>query len=288
MEQKKSRKKTRPPFLLRFVSWVFPKLEAVAPSLAHRYFIYIFSTPLHYKVPEKEREFMRSASEFSVRVDGTYIQCYRWGDAGPKVIMIHGWAGRAGQFRKMIPELASSGFQVIAFDGPAHGKSEGKQTDLLQFGNVLKKIIEVEGAPVGMIAHSFGGIAAMYAIGRGLPVRKLINISSPTIASQVVRNFRRAVNASKAAGDYFERYWVAKFGGTFEEFSGLHIVTQLPGPLDLLHIQDDNDPEVATDNATELKKAYPAATVHITKGLGHTRILKDDEVIALCVKFLKS
>jgi pimeloyl-ACP methyl ester carboxylesterase len=288
MEQEKSKKKNQPPFLLRFVSWFFPKLEAIAPSLANRYFVYIFTTPLHYKVPEKEREFMRTANEFSVTVDGKYIQCYSWGTTGPKVIMIHGWAGRAGQFRRMIPEMVNSGLQVIAFDGPAHGKSDGKQTDMLEFGDVLRKIIELEGSPVGMIAHSFGGIAAMYAIYRGLPVRKLINIASPTIAPQVVRNFRRAVNASDAVGDYFGKYWLGKFGGPFEEFSALHSAAHLSGPLDLLHIQDEHDPEVSVDNATELKKAYPAAIIHVTKGLGHTRILKDDGIIGLCINFLKS
>jgi hypothetical protein len=43
---------------------------------------------------------------------------------------------------------------------------------------------------------------------------------------------------------------------------------------------------VILDHPLELKKRYPKASLHITKGLGHTRILKDDEVISTCVTFM--
>jgi predicted alpha/beta hydrolase family esterase len=286
MEPKKRTNKT--PFALRLIQWFFPKLEAVAPSLAHKYFIHLFYTPFRYQIPEKEKEFLASAKEFSVSVEGKRIQCYRWGTTGPKIVMVHGWAGRAGQFRKMIPAFLGAGFQVIAFDGPAHGKSEGKQTNLPEFGEVVREIIEVEGELKGIIAHSFGGVAVLYAIMNGLPIQRVINIASPTMASQVILNYRKALNASEAAGKAFDKHLVEKYGKTFDEFSSLHFVQHLPGPLDLLVVQDENDTEVTVINTTELKRVYPAARIHMTQGLGHTRILKDEGVISLCVDFMKS
>jgi len=85
-----------------------------------------------------------------------------------------------------------------------------------------------------------------------------------------------------------DTYLKKKYGKPFYEFSGIYCVKNLPGPLDLLVIQDENDPEVSVENATELKKIYPAATIHFTKGLGHTRILRDDEVISVSLKFMES
>jgi len=281
-------KKNKTPFALRFIQWFFPKLEALAPSLAHRYFIHLFYTPFHYKLPEKEEQLLKTSKEFTVTVDGKRIQCYRWGTMGRKVLLVHGWAGRAGQFRSMIPALLTHGFQAVAFDGPAHGKSEGKQTNPIEFADTMKAIMKVEGELHAIVAHSFGGVAALYAISHGLPVRKLITISSPTIAEQVVGNYRRVLNASEAAGQAFRDHLMKTYGITFEEISSLHLIRQVPAPLDFLMIQDENDPEVAVENATELKKVYPAATIHLTKGLGHTRILRDEGVISLILKYLET
>ncbi len=203
-------------------------------------------------------------------------------------MLVHGWAGRAGQFRSIIPALLAKGFQIIAFDGPAHGRSEGKQTNPVEFADAMKKLTETEGPIHGIIAHSFGGVASMLAIQRGLPVTRLINISSPTIAEQVIQNFRRALNASPAAGLAFREHMVKTYGFTFEDISSLHLVQHLPGPLNLLLIQDQNDPDVAVENSVELKKIYPAAVTFFTNGLGHTRILRDDAVISRCLEFLQS
>lgn len=282
----KNKKKNKTPLLLRFIPWFFPKLEAVAPSLAHRYFIHLFYTPFKYKAPEKEKEILKAAKQFSVNVHNKRIQCYRWGTMGPKVLLVHGWAGRAGQFRGIIPPLLAKGFEVLAFDGPAHGKSQGKQTNPIEFADVMKAIGKLEGSIHAVIAHSFGGVAALYAISHGFEVNRLINISSPTIAEQVILNFRRALNASPAAGLAFRKHLMDTHGITFEEISSLHLVQQVKTPLKLLLIQDDNDPEVAPENAVELKKVYPAAEIIFTKGLGHTRILRDETVIDASLKFL--
>jgi pimeloyl-ACP methyl ester carboxylesterase len=152
----------------------------------------------------------------------------------------------------------------------------------------MKTLVEKEGEFLGVISHSFGGIAALYAIAHGLPIPKLVTISTPTIASQVIQNFRRAINASPNVAHALDAHLVSKYGAPFKQFTGLFAVTVLKQPLELLHIQDEDDPDVSVENANELKKAYPKAIVHITKGLGHTRTLKDEGVIALCVNFLSS
>lgn len=281
-------KKNKVPLALKIIPWVYPKLEAIAPSLAHKYFIHLFYTPFRYQEPEKEKELIKTAHRFSVTITNNItIQCYRWGSMGPKVLLVHGWAGRAGQFRSIIPALLAKGYQCVAFDGPAHGRSDGKQTNLIEFGEAMQKIVDAEGVPEAIIAHSFGGVASMFAISRGLPVSRLITISSPTIAEQVILNYRRVLNASVAAGIAFRKHLLKKYGFTFEEVSSLHLVTLLKKPLKLLLIQDENDPEVGTENAIELKKAYPAAEILLTTGLGHTRILRDETVISRCLEFLR-
>jgi esterase/lipase len=279
-------KKDKTPPLLKVVRWIFPKLEVVAPFLAHRYFIKIFFSPLHYPVPDKEREIEKRAEKFEVFAAGKTIQCYSWGE-GPVILLVHGWAGRATQFRKFIEALMSMGYRVIGFDGPAHGNSTGKKTNILEFEEALKKIYESVGEPKAIIAHSFGGGAVLFAAMHGFPVKRLINIASPTIGDEIINTYLRAIRGSAKTGVFFKSYMQHKFGKSFDEFTSLYFIRHLKQEIELLLVQDEDDKEVILNHALELKKAHPEASLLITKGLGHTRILKDEAVIKACVTFIR-
>lgn len=275
------------PFVLKLVQWVFPKLEWISSRLAVAYFEKIFFTPLRYKIPYKEKEFESTAHYFEI--DWKHkIQGYEWGDSSkPYVLVVHGWAGRATQFRKFIPALMEAGYRVVGFDGPAHGRSEGKKTNLYEFEEVLSAIVAKKGAPVAAIAHSFGGGAVLFAIMKGLPVQKLINIASPTIADEIVKSYLRAIGGSWKTGMAFKKLIQKKYGKPFEEFTAMHFIQEITD-LNLLLVHDANDTDVPIIQAETLIKAYPKGKLLTTRGLGHNRILKDDAVIAACLNFIRN
>jgi predicted alpha/beta hydrolase family esterase len=281
------KRKDQTPFVLKVVRWWFPKIEAIAPWLAHQYFLKIFFSPLRYKTPEKEKIAETFAKKFHFTVSGMRIQGYEWGDAKPYVLVVHGWAGRATQFRRFIRPLEATGFRIIGFDGPAHGHSEGTRTTIIEFADAIKEIVKQHGKPEAVIAHSFGGVATLFAIMNGLPVHKLVNIASPTIGDEVIKTYLRTINGSWKTGEFFKRYMVKTYGKSFDEFSSLHFVQHLPVSLELLLVHDENDKEVGIDHALTLIKQYPRTFLIKTKGLGHTRILKDDAVIRRCVTFIR-
>ncbi len=280
-------KKDKTPLPLRIVRWLYPRVESVFPALAHRYFIRIFFTPLRYQVPEKEKQLAASATLFSITVSGRRIQCYAWGQ-GPLVLLVHGWAGRGTQFRKIIEVLSREGFRVVSFDGPAHGKSDGTRTNILEFVEVMREMYRNIGEPEAIIAHSFGGSVALAAAAHGLRVKKLINIASPTIGDEIINTYLRAINGSQGSGDFFRSYIVRQYGKSFDEFTSLHFIHQLTQDIDLLLIHDENDEEVILKHALDLKRAYPEAQLMVTKGLGHTRILHDEAVVKSCVTFVRN
>jgi predicted alpha/beta hydrolase family esterase len=281
------KKKDKTPLLLKIVRWVFPKVERIAPPLAHQYFLRIFFTPLRYAVPEKERRAEEYAEKFDFQVGTKKIQGYSWGSGQAYVLFVHGWAGRATQFRRFIKPMMAAGFRVIAFDGPAHGNSEGKSTTILEFEEALKKIYALHGTPDAIISHSFGGGAALFSAMNGLPVKKLVNIGSPTIGDEIITTYLNAINGSPATGVFFKDHMIKTYGKPFDEFTALYFVRHLPKPIDLLLIHDEDDKEVTIRHAEELIKIYPAAKLVRTSKLGHTRILKDDSVIRWCVTFAK-
>jgi len=201
--------------------------------------------------------------------------------------VVHGWAGRATQFRRFIPIFKAGGYRIIGFDGPAHGKSEGSQTSIPDFAEVMSELAEMKGNPQAIIAHSFGGIASLYAIVNGLPVKKLINIASPTIGDRIIKTYLRAVGGSKRVVKGFKQSVNKKFGKPFEEFTAMELVKKAPPDFKLLVVHDEEDREVELIHVEELLKVYPSARLQLTAGLGHNRILKDDIVIQTCLSFVK-
>lgn len=282
-----SKNKNRIPLILRLIRWYFPKLEVISRSIAVQYFEKVFFTPLKYKSPEKEVEASNLSRQGEVLWNGKRIQTYEWGDATkPYVLVVHGWAGRATQFRKFIQPFNDAGLRIVGFDGPAHGKSDGKRTSLAEFDEVMQEIVIQKGVPIAIIAHSFGGGASLFSIRNGLPVSKLINIASPTIADEIIRTFLEAINGSWETGLRFKQLVEKKFGKPFEAFTATEIIKEIK-ELQLLLIHDTDDRDVKLLQAERMKAVYPAAELMVTTGLGHNRILKDDAVIAACLKFVK-
>ena len=279
-------KKDKTPRTIKIIRWIYPKVEKIFPGLAHQYFIKIFFTPFLYPTPPKEKRAMLFAKKFQVTASGKKIQCYAWGNSDKLVLLVHGWAGRSTQFRRFIKPLLVAGYRVIGFDGPAHGKSEGKRTSINEFEETLRKLYEKVGEPEAIIAHSFGGGAVLFAAMNGLPVKKLIAIASPSIGDEIINTYLRAINGSEATRDFFKAYVLKTFHKTFDEFTALHFVKNLPQKIDLQLIHDEDDKEVPMVHPLALAKAYPEANLYITHGLGHTRILKNDDVITYCVTYI--
>lgn len=279
-------KKDRTPFMLKAVRWIFPRAERIAPTLTHRYFVNLFFTPLRYQTPEKERKAETFSSTFSFDIENKKVHAYTWGNSARYILVVHGWAGRATQFRRFVKPLLAAGYSVIGFDAPAHGNSEGKRTTIFEFEQVLQKIYGLKGEPEAIIAHSFGGGAVLHAAMNGLPVKKLINIASPTIGDEIINTYLRTIHGSQAAATFFKNFILSTYGKPFDEYTALHFIKHLPSPVDLLLIHDADDREVALQHAEALVKIYPSARLIRTQGLGHTRILKDNAVIEAAVTFI--
>jgi fermentation-respiration switch protein FrsA (DUF1100 family) len=97
----------------------------------------------------------------------------------------------------------------------------------------------------------------------------------------------RAINGSKSTGDFFKGYVRKQTGNTFDDYTSLNFIKHLKQEISLLLVHDEDDKEVYLKHAEALKELYPSAKLLVTKGLGHTRILKDESVIENCVTFVR-
>ncbi|MFW6193451.1 MAG: alpha/beta hydrolase [Gemmatimonadota bacterium] len=62
---------------------------------------------------------------------------YAWGEEGPTVLLVHGWSSHTGHMTGFVDPLLRRGFRVVAFDGPAHGRSPGARTDIFELRPTL-------------------------------------------------------------------------------------------------------------------------------------------------------
>jgi hypothetical protein len=127
----------------------------------------------------------------------------------------------------------------------------------------------------------------MYSAMNGLAVKKLIMIASPSIGDEIIDTYLRAINGSWTTGNFFKKYILQRYGKPFEQFTIQYFSKHVKQETQMLLVYDEDDKEVKPVHAYEIQKNYPKAELLMTKGLGHTRILKDEAVIAECVTFIR-
>ena len=272
------------PFAMVVIRKLFPLVEKLIPVLAHQWAFNLFFKPIRFPRPQRELPTRQSATKFRMNVGSMDIQCYSWGQ-GPVVLFVHGWAGRGTQFFKFVQPFVEKGFKVVTFDGPAHGESSGKSTNIIEFHQVLASMEEYYREICAVVTHSFGGAATIFAMSEGLKVQNLINIGSPSSGHKIISEFLKKINGSPRVAGYFDQLVREKFDRSFDSFSSEVLVKRLP-TFNLLLIHDKNDKEVGIEQAEKINALMPGSEIMVTSLLGHTRILRDDQVVNKSLAFV--
>lgn len=270
---------------------LFPLYELFAPKKSAQFMVDMFLTPLTYPIPEEEVSFKLKAELDSFSFMGEELMTYSWGEpSNPTIFIMHGWAGRATQFRLIANELVKEGFHVLAMEGPGHNPKSQRKTNVVEFATALSGFLKGKDI-YGAVGHSLGGLALLYALENfEVKFSKLVTIASPTIAKDVIDIYRKKINASRRAHKAINKFVLARMNKPFAYFSGVEIAKRLGDKAVRKHliVHDKNDREAPIHHARELHKALPHAELFETQTLGHVRILKDALVIKRVVSFLKS
>ncbi|VAW91026.1 hypothetical protein MNBD_GAMMA21-2075 [hydrothermal vent metagenome] len=268
--------------LFKWLGVIWPWLAA---SLAYRIW---FKTP-RYPVSNRELKWLELAKHDFTVIDGRKISVMRWGACSPGyILLIHGWSGRGSQLGRFVNSINSKGLGVISFDAPGHGQSDGKSTNAYQIASVINELIKQYGMPRAIIAHSFGGISAALAIREhSLSVPCLVTISCPTDPYYLVDGFRTYLNLNDKVMNIFNQKLYRKFSATiYDDISADKNLAQTS--VKLLVVHDKKDSIVSWRQSEKLHAAVTGSTTLYTSGLGHSRILRDKDVIEQVLKFILS
>lgn len=266
----------------------FENLSSASPATAGKAALLLFTHPLRPSVQTKaEQRLVRKAqakldeaTRADLRVGGYRIASYRFAAPVPapkgRVLMVHGWTSAARFMTAPIDDLLERGFEVIAFDMPAHGRSSGKRAELMDCVLAMLAVADRYGPIDQVIAHSFGGPVTSLAIAselsEGLTAdTRLIFIASPNRLADVTEQFSRAIGLGQKAQRWFEERLVEPFGVALEDMDANILLNDCPNPLTILHSRDDR--EVAFDAAEKFAQMGERVELRPLEGLGHRRIL---------------
>ena len=273
---------------VRAVRGCMAALDRVSPHLAARVGYRFLSVPPRHRPRPDEDRVRVAAQEWRIAFGRRWLHCYGWG-RGPVVLLAHSWGGRGTQFGPWIEPLRNAGFRVVAFDYPAHGRSTGGDTDMVEMAEAIAAVSETCGPLHAVVGHSLGAATSLLAM-RDFELRTGIFVSIACLSdfawiADVAGDF---LNLRPELRLRMRNLLVARYRGrvAWESLSTADILRSTPMKALLIHDRDDR--EVPIGHALALSEAARHATLLTTTALGHRRILKDRQVIDAALAFIGS
>jgi pimeloyl-ACP methyl ester carboxylesterase len=261
----------------RILSAAVRTLDAVAPAAAQRLALDLFLKP-------RRAPGSMIGHRFRMTEAGHDLAVWDWGD-GPTVLLVHGWNGNAAQLSGFVAPLLRAGCYVAAPDLPAHGVSGGARTNVRDMADAILRLGRRVGPVHAVIAHSFGATAAVLALAQGLGARRAVLIAPPVDLLRYPRGFGAALGLSPRSAEAMAARLDALLGGR-ESYDVLRAASAAAARTRLGVLHDPDDREVPFAEGRALAAAWPGARLVPLPGAGHSRALRDPEVVARAVSLV--
>lgn len=259
----------------------------VAPDQAARWAERIWFT---LPRPRRSTALPAGGTSFEVLSGGTVIRGASYGD-GPVVYLVHGWGGRGAQLGAFVGPLVNRGFRVVTFDGPSHGDSDpgrfgARSSTGTEMGQALDAVAARFGPAHAVVAHSMGAVATTLALRDGwLGTERLALVAPMVRVAPYLDAFQRMLGFGRRTRRRLEDRTSRRVGIPVDEFD-LEAIGADVMPANVLVVHDRQDKETSYADSVGLTRTFPQAVLHTTDGLGHRRILDDDEVVRIVADFV--
>lgn len=267
---------------------LFKLLESANPQIAGKAALALFTHPMAPAVyTEAEKRLVRKANaklaeaaRDDLMVCGYRIATFHFAHTAEKkcgtALLVHGWTSTAAFMTASVDSLRARGFDVVAFDLPAHGQSSGRRALLMDCVLTMLAVADHYGPIDRVIAHSFGGPVSTLALvsersAALSSTTELVFIAAPNRLADVTEGYARMIGISREVQQVFEDMLVEPFGGDLEAMDANVLLADMPNPITIVHSKDDREvPFAAAERFAALGKNV---AVQSLDGLGHRRIL---------------
>ena len=270
----------------------------------------LFCTP-QQRASGKYPAIFEKGEKLSFRLEGHMVRGHRWapgGEAGKgsgmavgvgkraatpgdgtgrKILIAHGFESSSRTFDAYIGALLKQGYELVAFDAPAHGRSGGRRILLTSYVTMLRSIMDNYGPFDAWLGHSLGGLALVLAL-EDMQIEtgsRLVLIAPPVETMAAVEVFAGLLHLPMAVVSEMDNYVEEISGHPFSWYSLRRAIGQVRA--DILYVQDEEDQITPVREALLVERdGHPNIRFLFTRGLGHRKIYKDPEMIGQIVAFL--
>ena len=228
------------------------------------------------------------AEKLHLKFEAYQLVGYRWNHPQTKkALILHGFSSTVKKFDHFVMPLVKKGYEVIAFDAPAHGDSSGKTINAFQYRDTIKAVYEKFGPVHSFIAHSFGGLALSLFMEEQQyqENKKLVLIAPATETERAVNSFAAFLHIDDEVKEEMNNIIRERSGRQLHEISIRHAAQKIKA--EVLWIHDEDDDVTPWADAEKIQQDYhPHFQFMLTKGLGHRRIYRDNKVKKTVIEFL--
>lgn len=210
------------------------------------------------------------------------IAYYRWGRGNHRIMLLHGWGGKAMQYFGFIQALVDAGCEVVAFDAPGHGRSSGKLASGPAFARAAREVASRVGKVHGLVGHSLGAAASAIAMHNGLGARRVVFLAPLAFIFPLLDSFIQQKSIAMPEADALRRVFRERYRPDI--LSVPEMAARFAAPALILH--DPADKDVPVQEARHIAATWPGATLVEMRNVGHWRILRAKAVVEQSLAFL--
>src|SRR5260370_11882351 len=200
---------------------------------------------------------------------------YRWGDGDWRVMLVHGWAGKAAQFFALIGAVRDRGLAVCAVDAAAHGNSSGVFASSPAFARAARRVGELDGPFYGVVWHSLGATATSIALAQGLEVQHAVLLAPVAFVEPLLEMFIKLHALPEPLAAKLREQFAARYSSGIISVPILAKDFRIPA----LIYHDPDDGYLSFSHSEAILRAWSGAQLVPAPGAGHWPILRDHTVL---------
>jgi pimeloyl-ACP methyl ester carboxylesterase len=170
------------------------------------------------------------------------------------------------------------------FDAPGHGASGRGLTSLPEFARALQAVVQRQGTPDAVVAHSMGGAATALAASWGLDARRFVLLAPAANPSEWARSIGDMLQLNRDVMLRLRERNERRLRISWKELDARVHARRMKAPLLVIH--DHLDETVPFSHGADIARMWPGATLIGTSGLGHSDLLHHPQVIAKVLDFV--
>jgi esterase/lipase len=272
---------------LKYVRTKFKLLSALSNRKAAEKAFELFCTP-----QLRTKKILPAIFEKSEKIEFSFeeniVRGYRWNHPSQKrALILHGFESSVINFENYVEPLIKKGYEVLAFDAPAHGRSSGKTITVITYKNLVHHIWNNYGPIDSFITHSFGGLTLCLAL-EEIPhsdLTKIVLIAPAAETKTAIDNFFKLLKLNIGVRKEFD-YLIEEQGGRLPEwYSVSRTAPKIKGQVLFLQDKDDYMTPMS-DVKPIMDKNYSNFHFVISEGLGHRKIYRDEQSLKKIMEFL--